>query len=227
MASIFASKLFITSSRQEKIRAAIADPINKELIEQLSPYVEFSEEESSESVKSSKSVPETNEVPRFQDDMNEGGGGELAQPAADIMEEQDKAQLRGSTDVKASTYVEPEPSDQVQISELANVVKGQLNADSHSKGVTRALIKNDNELWVYFNDDTNLNDVMTPVLENLNAPNFGYLKFNRFARSDNAIVFTLDMIDSDNGVKSENEINPKEFPGIDAMQKQKAEVQAK
>lgn len=72
-------------------------------------------------------------------------------------------------------------------------IKGTLNANSDTAGVNRILLK-DQELWVYYNDDINLNNVMGPAIELLNASGFTYLSFNRLARSDNAIVFEVHLV---------------------------------
>lgn len=72
-------------------------------------------------------------------------------------------------------------------------IKGTLNVNSDTAGVNRILLK-DQELWVYYNDDINLNNVMGPAIELLNASGFTYLSFNRLARSDNAIVFEVHLV---------------------------------
>ena len=86
------------------------------------------------------------------------------------------------------------------INNIAFEIKGLLNAKADTAGVVRVNVKND-EVWVYYNDDTNLNNVMTPALESLNAASYAYLIFNRLARTDNAIVFTLSINDTDAVVK--------------------------
>lgn len=80
--------------------------------------------------------------------------------------------------------------------QLAGELKGTLNARSDTAGVTRVSAKND-EVWVYYSDDINLNNVMTAVLDLLNLSGYYYLLFNRLARTDNAIVFTLSTNDTD------------------------------
>jgi len=70
------------------------------------------------------------------------------------------------------------------------VIKGSLNNQADTAGVNRVLTK-DSELWIYYNDDINLNNVMTQVIEYLNASGETYLEFNRLARSDNAMVFVI------------------------------------
>lgn len=71
-------------------------------------------------------------------------------------------------------------------------------------GVDRVQFKDD-EVWVYYNDKINLNNVMSVVIEVLNAANYTYLEFNRLARSDNAMVFQIIFNDSN------KEVNPASF----------------
>lgn len=89
--------------------------------------------------------------------------------------------------------------------QTSDEIKGMLNFKDSTAGVNRILTK-ENELWIYYNDDVNLNNVMAEVIELLNASSYIYLEFNRLARSDNAIVFQIDFPDTDNVV---SEINTK------------------
>lgn len=57
MQAIYSSKLYRTSRRKSKISAAISDPINVELVQQLSEYLDEPEK-----VEVETEVPETNEV---------------------------------------------------------------------------------------------------------------------------------------------------------------------
>lgn len=77
-------------------------------------------------------------------------------------------------------------------------IKTTLNSNGDTKGVNRALVK-DTELWIYYEDDVNLNNVMAPVIELLNDGQYRCLEFNRLARSVNAIVFQI------NGAEGANE----------------------
>ena len=69
-------------------------------------------------------------------------------------------------------------------------MKGSLNAVEDTAGVTRIRVK-DKELWIYYQDSVNLNSVMGPVIDSMNALGYTYLEFSRLARSDNAIVFDI------------------------------------
>lgn len=71
-----------------------------------------------------------------------------------------------------------------------DTIQGQLNATEDTAGVVR-IKQSNNELWIYFNDKKNLNNVMEAVIDHLNAAGFYQLEFNRLARTDNAIVFEI------------------------------------
>lgn len=85
-------------------------------------------------------------------------------------------------------------------------IKGTLNAKDDTSGVSRVGVKDDKEVWVYYNDNVNLNDVMVPVIEQMNASGYNYLEFNRLARSDNAVVFVVLREDTDRRKKPQSEV---------------------
>lgn len=94
--------------------------------------------------------------------------------------------------VVADTIVNPFVDLYASLIGVANEIKGTLNVRQDTAGVNRVSIKND-ELWIYYNDDVNLNNVMANVIDVLNAANYKYFEFNRLARTDNAMVFTVDI----------------------------------
>lgn len=69
-------------------------------------------------------------------------------------------------------------------------IKGSLNVKEETSGVSRIRVK-DKELWIYYQDTVNLNNVMSSVIDTMNALGYTYLEFSRLARSDNAIVFDI------------------------------------
>ncbi len=87
--------------------------------------------------------------------------------------------------VKESTQIKACTLDASQL----NILRESLNLVESLSGVTRIVIK-DSELWIYYNDDTNLNNIMTDVIEYM-LQCYPQLEFNRLARSDNAIVFEI------------------------------------
>ena len=93
--------------------------------------------------------------------------------------------------VKSATVLYNNDVKGTQIPELnTEVLKGDLNISDSTAGVTRIQIK-ENELWIYYNDTVNLNDIMEAVIDKLIACTYSYLEFNRLARKNNAIVFDI------------------------------------
>ena len=102
-------------------------------------------------------------------------------PASDS--EPDDDSVEQST-VIASSCTEKDASLETE------TMKGSLNAVEDTAGVTRIRVK-DKELWIYYQDSVNLNSVMGPAIDSMNALGYTYLEFSRLARSDNAIVFDI------------------------------------
>lgn len=98
----------------------------------------------------------------------------------------DSPMLEEPTSAEASTQVHA-----TTLSDLT-VLKGTLNSRAETAGVNR-IGEKENELWIYYNDDVNLNDIMVDVIEYLTTGDYQQLEFNRLARSDNAIVFVKSM----------------------------------
>lgn len=76
-------------------------------------------------------------------------------------------------------------------SQICNQLLGMLNLKDDTCGVIRCSVRN-NELWIYYKDDINLNAVMNRAIDLISAANYYYLQFNRLARGSNAIVFDID-----------------------------------
>ena len=110
----------------------------------------------------------------------------------------DMSEDSSSPDDSAADTADDEPAeaatDLQPIEACSNIdvetIKSSLNGVAESAGVQRAVIKND-ELWIYYSDDKNLNNIMTCVIDFLLKAGYSTLEFNRLARSDNAIVFEI------------------------------------
>ena len=248
MKSIYACKLYRVSSRKSNIVAAMENPINKELVEQISSYLDDEYEEKLHEAQQqrandlSQSLSDRNES---NDDVSKGGpstthaggGGFGEGPSGprpslsdrfaelvesdpedtdtdsediDIDSESDESMSEGEED----TVDDLEPIDEssniaqdsvkgaeISLADSVEEIKGMLNSDDDTQGVTRVCIKDD-EMWIYYNDDMNLNNVMVDVIESLSASGYTYLQFNRLARSNNAIVFQVNTADT--GVNQED-----------------------
>lgn len=238
MKAIYASKLFRASPRKEKIRAAVENPINSELVQQLRTYLddEYATEQyldpdrsdNNSDLNDSSGQDNKSSNPSFHKsstrhdtasrpaDFHPSDSSELDDKDANDADlpdlntsddDSDEPQVKESTtvsktSVQAQTVLYSQSS--VPANELLDVVeeiKGTLNTRQDTAGVNRVLCKENSELWIYYNDNINLNNVMGPVIELLNASGYTYLDFNRLARSDNAIVFQISIADTDSGVK--------------------------
>lgn len=148
---------------------------------------------------------------KYGDELDKGG--ELVSNIVQISESEESdtsdhsigsAIKTDKTHIHADTVVNnPLAETYVTLSGISNEVKGALNSKIDTQGVVRIAVKN-NEMWIYYNDDINLNNVMSLVIELLNAMNYHYLIFNRLARTDNAIVFTINGNDTLNNMGATN-----------------------
>jgi len=234
---IYSSRLYVTSARKDKIHAAIQNPINAELVQQLSDYLDddakveleraqkteelnqIEQQTGDEHVVPSSTAPmgggggpshssfSGSAITDFGDDeladiepvdFGDEGGGEAPAPETEVAE---STQVDG-TPITATSVVWTTPEDIVS---ECDTIQGTLNAREDTKGVTRLQVK-DSELWIYFNDDVNLNDTMISVIEVLNSTGYTYLKFNRLARSNNAIVFDINL-NYQEDIKSKTELD--------------------
>lgn len=221
MKAIYASKLYKSSPRKAKIVAAIKDPINAELVRQLREYLD---DDILDNAVDSKGDPlklnDKHDDGAIIDDKHESPEPPVDNTPdnhTDVDDEVDdnadnhitgdgvaSAAFVYSSPIVADTSVShvcdnPLSENQPALLGLSGELKGTLNARSNTSGVTRVAIKN-NEVWIHYNDNTNLNNVMSDVIDTLNAANYSYLVFNRLARTDNAIVFTISSNDTFNSV---------------------------
>lgn len=226
---IFSSKMFKSSKNKDRVRAAMNNPLNTELVTQLRSYLdeEYQTEEFLDDNKVKKDVPEdeTKEV-MVEDEFDkefdsESRGSSAKAPSSPPKSAPPSSEDRSSEEVSSeeaekSTEPEVEESTRVPgckvfasdgyISEMlaseSDAIKGLLNSRQDTCGVARLSIK-DSELWIHYNDNINLNNVMEPVIALLNSAGYSKLNFNRLARTENAIVFFLDEISNPVAVKEE------------------------
>lgn len=221
MKAIFASKLYKASPRKEKIKAALKNPINSELVGQLANYLdeEYIPDEPDQPVASHPS-PKRDESEASRDNFKaEGSGfhggsprmgngsnspefeGDIESVDDDLSNQGDESvsevsddntseeltdaiieeEIESATDVESSTSLSDE--DVLGIRNL-------LENDASTCGVDRIVTKDD-EAWIYYDDNINLNKVMTPVIEKVESSEWDNLEFNRLARTSNAIVFQI------------------------------------
>lgn len=225
--AIFASKLYKASPRKDKIRAALLNPVNVELVQQLSEHLDdeykkppVEEPDTATSVADTNTPPPegaasdsgtsksgTSSTPSVAAPSDDELGGEQAPAAPDggdtsnvVVEvkgegepEVEASPKPGEADSKANSASVVNTSPVIastNIHALPGEIKSTLNMREDCTGVERVMTSG-NEMWIYYNDKVNLNSVMSPVIEVLNAASYSYLHFNRLARSDNAIVFEI------------------------------------
>lgn len=217
MANILASKIYNSSSRKDKILGAIQDPKNTELVKQMASYLdeEFIDSKylnpnassDKSDMNSDKSVDkhETKDLHSSGSSphLSHSSGGGSASTFNDLdamFEDSDDFTAEGEVsddNVDDSIPVDIDESELDIDSSTAicasisiDEVLGTLNLRDDTKGVSRVLVK-DNELWIYYEDDVNLNKVMSEVIKQLLTSGYSYLEFNRLARSNNAVVFDI------------------------------------
>lgn len=207
---IYSSKLYKASSRKDKIRANINNPINVELVQQIADYVDVNEPEQLDTKvnKPSESVVKRSDHPapnRGADKINHSSESDVSpsddiEPMPGLIADDetvsDEPQPAQPEDESAEEINESEKltDDTVQGAEGIcssidiNRIKDELNDSPLTEGVIRVANKA-REIWVYFNDNTNLNDIMVNVIDSIFSRYGAQLEFNRLARSENAMVF--------------------------------------
>jgi hypothetical protein len=223
MQAIYASKLYKASKRKDKIQAALADPINKELVMQLEEYLD---EDSLPHTQSSNSGADTevNDNSNSSESNNKSrssnrpasrtfhgqplpSGKSSIQDDNDDLDNDDELNDNNSDDQLDDQLNDNSLSDDTENEDIDSAtdlhidtmtlpadIKHLLNLSPDTDGVSRVSLKA-NEVWIYYNDNVNLNNIMTMVIEKLDSNKYmcGNLEFNRLARTDNAIVFECDI----------------------------------
>lgn len=228
MNAIFASKMYKYSKNKDKVKAALDNPVNGELIKQLGEYLGEEYQQLNQSAKtedepivqdvdndseeSDSNVVHNNNSHSFtppshgsvspHNDMKldsefENVDNEESEESHNEDENLDEIlDVESSTEVNKSPIMSTtDPNNVVVIDNISTELLGLLNSRVDTSGVIRVAVKAD-EVWVYYSDDINLNNLMTNVITLLQASNYYFLDFNRLARTDNAIVFTISMNDT-------------------------------
>lgn len=245
MKAIFASKLYKASKNKDKIHAAINDPLNVELVQQLKSYLddEYIDEkylggdESSDTENTSEG--ELPDIPTDDSDESMGGGfsgggrsfgggpsggpsGGGSKPDSDMGladehadELADLDSERASVvpdDADVESTIDIEPVDGCNIEDRVDEIRNILDSNPETSGINRIMV-HDDELWIHYNDDINLNNVMEPVIYALSDAGFDMLRFNRLARTENAIVFCVEPCESVN--RADPDIKPDIEPEVE------------
>lgn len=209
---IYGCKMFRSSSRKNHIKANIANPINVELVQQIEDLTDDSDG-TVEKVNPSENRSER-KILKGPSSSPSGGSyspslSDSSEPSEDDIFIPDETDNNGNTDENfddsdsldtSDESVDEDTSDEnVESSEAItavveedldiNQLKSILNESSSlTYGVSRISDRN-NEIWVYYNDDVNLNPMLSDIIYTVESSKFKNLEFNRIARSDNAVVF--------------------------------------
>lgn len=208
------SKLFQSYSpiHQDKIRAAAQDPMNVELVKQLVAYLdkdyqkpEYTNPKALQDKAPEPTTPKDDTPLDSEPEFNAGrpSGHPMSSPSstpftdAVIEDEADQGDMDLADDNNDTDVAEP-PSE--EISEATDVdsditkdyqqLKSILQSSDSTAGVSRIATKG-NEVWIYYVDRINLNNIMGDVVDTLAKHHYDELDFNRLARMDNAMVFVI------------------------------------
>lgn len=215
---IYGCKMFRSSSRKNHIKANIANPINVELVQQIQDLTDDSEdtvekvnhsENKSERkiLKGPSSSPsggsystslshgsEPSEDDIFiPDETDNNGNKDENFDDSDSLDTSDESVDEDTSDenVESSEDITAVVEDELDINQLKSILN---ESSSLTYGVSRISERN-NEVWVYYNDDVNLNPMLSDIIYAVESSKFKNLEFNRIARSDNAVVF--EKVDND------------------------------
>lgn len=192
---ILSSHIIRSNKHRDQIKSAITDPINHELVQQLSEYIDWDDvdEEVIDELKGEDNKDDVNEeeVPEehiedddMPEDIEDGDKphkhDKLNKPTNPDSDKPDKPE-----EDKAE---EPELDSATKIptNKIESAIKTTLTQLQSSKDINLISIKG-NEIWVRYNDTVNLNDIMYDTIKCVTDNTD--LTFNRLARFDNSIVF--------------------------------------
>lgn len=239
MKAIYSCKLYKTHPRKDKIKAAISNPINTELVSQLRSYLDDEYQHLADRPEPEPDVADDlrEDTDDLSSDVRDRGSSSSLGPRptsgslsakfnallgdegdSDDFTDSDMGDLDSDADDVDDTDLDTEDETEGELEEigestsistptdvnLADAVKSSLCQYPELSKFNRVLEKN-NELWIYYNDDVNLNNIMGPVIEQLVDDHLDQLEFNRLARSDNAIVFQVST-DDPQEVSTEGEL---------------------
>lgn len=209
---IYGCKMFRSSSRKNHIKANIANPINVELVQQIKDLTDDSEdtvervnpsENRSERkiLKGPSSSPSGGSYsPSFSDDnepseddifipdeFNEDSDKDEKTDDSINLDDSDESNDKDVSDenVESSEAITAVVEDDVDMNQLKSILN---ESSSLTYGVSR-ISERKNEVWIYYNDDVNLNPMLSDIIYTVESSKFKNLEFNRIARSDNAVVF--------------------------------------
>lgn len=186
---ILSSHIIRSNKHRDQIKSAITDPINKELIQQLSEYIDWDDvdEEVIDELKGEDGREDVSEEEVSEEELSEDGVNDEDKP--DKPHKHDKPSRPANPDKPEEDKIEePELDSATHIpsNKIESAIKTTLTQLQSSKDINLISIKG-NEIWVRYNDTINLNDIMYDTIKCVTDNTD--LTFNRLARFDNSIVF--------------------------------------
>lgn len=197
---VLSSSLFAVSTKKAKIMAALMNPLNAELIQQSvsdlpddtvaklneSDNQKPNKDGASPASEGTKSITSDPKPIKFKVADNALEKDTTVLENDDSSKDSDNSVETNPVDVTSSVSVDCVVLD-------AEVIKSTLNSRDDTCGVVSIALKDSgaSELWIYYDDETNLNDTIYAVVSVFNSCGYNMLKFNRLARSNNAIVFDI------------------------------------
>lgn len=204
---ITSSKLFAAKSikDQNRIKAAMANPINSELLQQLSSYLDVPD---NKITVEDKSINKAETRKEFRKDVKRSDERRLKsdepkpyksdepevlpiseEPAGHTDEDDDNVPESGDDNLTSASNL----TANTEIYNFSpDVLQGNLNTVDQTSGVIKVSVF-DKELWIHYKDGINLNDKIDPVIEFM-AQNYPNMAFNRLVRTKNAFVFDFDIL---------------------------------
>lgn len=204
--------MFRSSSRKNHIKANIANPINVELVQQIEDLTDDSEgtvekvnpsenrgerkilkgpSYSPSGGSYSPSLSDGIEPPEddifIPDETDNTGNTDENFDDSDSLDTTDESDDEDVSDenVESSEAITAVVEDELDINQLKSILN---ESSSLTYGVSR-ISERKNEVWIYYNDDINLNSMLSDIIYAVESSKFKNLEFNRIARSDNAVVF--------------------------------------
>lgn len=205
---IYASKIFQSSSRKKQILSAFNTSAMSPMLTIQSPISVAPEyrkntirPESEPSKAEVSDDAEENIRPSESSGGSHGGGGFSSGPSDISFDD-----LAGMEDIPEEALSDDNSSDESAPADIdtqetveeatgidteldLNELKYSLNNNDKTSGVSRIKTKN-NELWIYYSDEINLNSIMVDAIEAVQSFDSD-AEFNRLARSENAMVFQI------------------------------------
>lgn len=186
---ILSSYIIRSNKHRDQIKSAITDPINHELVQQLSEYIDWDDvdEEVIDELKSEDNKDDVNEEEVPEEHIEDEDKPEEDKPHKPHKPDKpDKPDKLDKPEEDKAEEPELDSATKIPTNKIESAIKTTLTQLQSSKDINLISIKG-TEIWVRYNDTVNLNDIMYDTIKCVTDNTD--LTFNRLARFDNSIVF--------------------------------------